>query len=133
MKVKDVIAAYYSAFNRMDKESFLSLLTDDVEHHINQGKIEKGKDAFRDFLGVMDAHYQEKVVDLVILTSGDENRAAAEFVIEGVYKKSQDGLPKAHGQKYRIPVGAFFTLRGGKVARITNYYNLPDWIEQVSK
>lgn len=133
MKAKEIIAAYYSAFNRMDVESFLSLLTEDVEHFINQGKVEKGKTAFRDFMGVMDAHYQEKVVDLVIMESDNNNRAAAEFVIEGVYKKSQDGLPPARGQKYRIPVGAFFTLREGKVSRVTNYYNLQDWIDQVSK
>ena len=133
MKTQDLIKAYYAAFNKMDIETFLSLLTDDVEHHINQGEIEKGKAAFRKFMGVMDEHYQEKLVDLVIMVNEDGTRAAAEFFIEGVYKKTQEGLPPAHGQKYRIPVGAFFQIRGGKVARIANYYNLPDWINQVSK
>jgi len=27
--------------------------------------------------------------------------------------------------------GAFFDLKDGKVARVTNYYNLQDWIAQV--
>ncbi|MGR9053240.1 MAG: isopropylmalate/homocitrate/citramalate synthase, partial [Gammaproteobacteria bacterium] len=38
----------------------------------------------------------------------------------------------AQGQTYRLPAGAFFEIRDHKVARITNYYNLQDWIKQVS-
>lgn len=133
MNTKELIQAYYSAFNRRDIEGFLDLLTDDVAHDINQGKREISKSAFRDFMHVMDTHYEEKVVDLVIFTSEDPHRAAAEFVIEGKYLKTQEGLPPAKGQKYRLPVGAFFTIKNGKVARISNHYNLQDWIDQVSK
>ncbi|HSX76099.1 MAG TPA: isopropylmalate/homocitrate/citramalate synthase, partial [Shinella sp.] len=32
---------------------------------------------------------------------------------------------------YRLPAGAFFEIRDGKVARISNTYNLNDWIAQV--
>lgn len=133
MTTQELIQTYYDSFNKMDIEKFLGLLTDDVEHVINQGGTEKGKEAFRKFMGVMDEHYQEKLTNLVIMVNGDGSRAAAEFVIHGVYKKTQEGLPKAAGQKYEIPVGAFFTIRDGKVARISNFYNLPDWIAQVSK
>lgn len=133
MKTKELINAYYSAFNRKDIESFLSLVTDDVEHHINQGKIELGKNAFRDFMAVMDAHYDEQVEDLVVMVSDDGTRAAAEFQIRGVYKKTQTGLPVAQNQNYRIPVGAFFTIKNGKISRISNFYNLKHWIETVSK
>ena len=41
-------------------------------------------------------------------------------------------LPEARGQKYVLPGGAFFTLKGGRITRITTYYNLQDWIRQVS-
>ena len=30
-----------------------------------------------------------------------------------------------------LPGGAFFDVRDGKIARVTNYYNLDDWIAQV--
>lgn len=133
MKTKELITAYYSAFNRRDVESFLSLLSEDVVHDINQGHREKGKQAFRDFMGVMDAHYDEQVKDLVVMISDDDKRASAEFIIEGKYKKTQTGLPPAKGQVYRIPVGAFFEITNGKISRVTNYYNLNDWIQQVSK
>ena len=42
------------------------------------------------------------------------------------------GLPPARGQKYVLPGGAFFDIRGGKISRVSNYYNLQDWIDQVS-
>jgi steroid delta-isomerase-like uncharacterized protein len=133
MKAKELVTAYYSAFNRRDAEALLSLLHDDVTHDINQGKTEKGKNSFRDFLGVMDAHYEETAKDLVVMVSDDDKRASAEFRIEGTYKRAQPGLPPAKGQKYSLPVGAFFEIADGKIKRVTNYYNLTDWIAQVSR
>lgn len=38
-----------------------------------------------------------------------------------------------HGQPYVLPAGAFFEIRDCKVARTTSYYNLPHWIEAVSR
>jgi hypothetical protein len=31
-----------------------------------------------------------------------------------------------------LPAGAFFDLEGGLISRVTVYYNLTDWIAQVS-
>ncbi|WP_339093713.1 ketosteroid isomerase-related protein [Deinococcus sp. VB343] len=126
-----VLERYYAAFNAGDWEGMLSLLTDDVRHDINEGPTQHGKDAFRQFLARMDAHYREQARDLVVMVSPDGQRAAAEFVIEGEYLRTDEGLPAAQGQRYTLPVGAFFELRGGRIARVTNYYNLADWTRQV--
>lgn len=126
-----VLERYYTAFNAGDWEGMLSLLTDDVRHDINEGPTQHGKDAFRQFLARMDAHYREQARDLVVMVSPDGQRAAAEFVIEGEYLRTDEGLPAAQGQRYTLPVGAFFELRGGRIARVTNYYNLADWTRQV--
>jgi steroid delta-isomerase-like uncharacterized protein len=128
-----LIQNYYDAFNSGDMDVFLSLLTDDVVHDINQGKRETGKEAFKQFMACMNYNYKEQLVEMVIMASEDGNRAAAEFVVLGKYLKSDEGLPAATGQEYRLPAGAFFEIRDGKVARITNYYNLQDWIAQVSR
>jgi hypothetical protein len=32
-----------------------------------------------------------------------------------------------------LPGGAFFEFAGGRISRVTNYYNLQDWIDQVSR
>jgi steroid delta-isomerase-like uncharacterized protein len=128
-----LIEQYYAAFNKGDMDTFLNLLTDDVIHDINQGRREIGKDAFKQFMGGMNNSYKEELVDMVIMATPDGARAAAEFVVLGEYLKTDEGLPEAKGQKYRLPAGAFFEIRDNKVARITNYYNLQDWIAQVNK
>lgn len=131
MQAEQVVRAYYAAFNAGDEGAFLALLTEDVVHDVNQGGREAGIEAFRAFLGRMNRSYREEITDIVVMTDGGD-RAAAEFVVHGTYLKGDEGLPAAHGQRYVLPAGAFFTLRDGKVARISNFYNLPDWIAQVS-
>ncbi len=127
-----LIYAYYDAFNAGDKAAFLDLLTDDVIHDINQGGSETGKADFAAFFDRMAQNYREQISDLIVLVSNDGTRAAAEFVVNGIYLQADEGLPPAHGQSYVLPAGAFFTMRGNRVARISNYYNLPEWIRQVS-
>ncbi|MDI3325578.1 ketosteroid isomerase-related protein [Pontibacterium granulatum] len=129
----ELLQQYYDAFNRQDMEAFLNLLTDDVVHDINQGGREVGKDVFTAFMDRMNAHYRERIVDLSITSNDDGSRAAVEFRVLGEYLSTDEGLPEANGQTYDLPAGAFFEIRDGKVARITNYYNLQDWIEQVSR
>jgi conserved hypothetical protein, steroid delta-isomerase-related len=128
----NLVEQYYKAFNNADMEIFLSLLTDDVIHDINQGKREIGKEAFTQFMACMNHNYKEQLVDMVIMANAEGTRAAAEFVVLGEYLKTDEGLPVAQGQTYKLPAGAFFDIRDNKVARITNYYNLQDWIAQVS-
>ena len=123
---------YYNAFNRGDMDAFLNMLTDDVIHDVNQSGREIGKEAFKKFMDRMNAHYKENIVDISITTNDAGDRAAVEFTVLGEYMSRDEGLPEAAGQTYRLPAGAFFVVRDGKVARITNYYNLEDWIAQVA-
>lgn len=132
MTSAELIQHYYQTFNTGDREAFLALLTEDVIHDLNQGTPEIGVPAFRAFLERMDRCYAEQVEELVVLVSPETpNRGAAEFFIRGKYLSTDDGLPSATGQTYFLRVGAFFELRDGKVARITNYYNLQEWLRQV--
>jgi steroid delta-isomerase-like uncharacterized protein len=127
----ETILAYYSAFNRRDWNAMLGVLTEDVAHDPNQGERQAGLEAFRAFLVRMDESYAEQLRNIVVTATPDGRHAAAEYMVHGEYKKQDAGLPPARGQKYVLPGGAFFTLRDGKLARVTNYYNLHDWIRQV--
>ena len=80
----------------------------------------------------MDHCYDETLQEIAIMVSEDGARAAAEFVVHGLYKQTDEGLPQANGQRYVLPAGAFFELKHGKIARVTTRYNLKDWIAQVS-
>lgn len=126
-----LIETYYATFNSGDRDAMLALLTEDVIHDINQGASEVGREVFRAFLQRMDRSYREEVTDLVVMAHEEGTRAAAEFYILGTYLHTDEGLPPATGQTYRLRVGAFFDIREGKVARVTNYYNLEDWLRQV--
>ncbi|MFN3277400.1 MAG: ketosteroid isomerase-related protein [Paracoccus hibiscisoli] len=131
MDAKALIAAYYDAFNAGRTDDMLALLHDDVEHHVNEGKIRKGRALFAEFNAHMTESYRENLTDMVIMANEAGDRAAAEFVVNGTYLKTDPGLPEANGQTYRLPAGAFFTVRDGRIARVTTYYNLADWMAQV--
>lgn len=126
-----LIERYYAAFNAGDSAAMLDCLTEDVAHDINQGGRQSGKAAFRDFLAHMDRCYRERLTDIVVMTSPDGDRAAAEFVVHGEYLADDEGLPSASGQSYVLPAGAFFEVRGDLISRVSVHYNLADWIAQV--
>ena len=132
-RATELVLAYYAAFNRGDRQAMLALLADDVVHDLNQGARESGRAAFAAFMQRMDASYRERLEDIVVLASPDGERAAAEYVVHGQYLKDDEGLPPARGQEYVLPGGAFFDIRGERIARVSNYYNLQDWIAQVSR
>ena len=121
-----------AAFTRGDLDVMLALLTVDVVHVLNQVGRDLGRDAFALFLARMNSSYREQLHDIIVLATIDGNRAAAEYVVHGEYHSTDEGLPPASGQKYILPGGAFFEVREDRIARVTNYYNLPDWIAQVS-
>lgn len=127
-----LVRRYYDAFNAGDTDGMLACLGDDIEHRVNEGAHRIGKDKFREFCGHMGVSYREQLQDIVIFANDDGTRAAAEFVVHGEYLETDPGLPEAKGQTYVLPAGGFFDIRGDRIVRITTFYNLNDWIRQVS-
>ena len=132
MTATDTIAAYFTAFNAGDTDAMLACLSDDIAHHVNEGNIRTGKPAFAEFCAHMSRCYRENLTDMVIFEAEGGTRAAAEYIVNGTYLSTDAGLPDANGQNYRLPAGSFFTLEGGLISRVTTYYNLADWVAQVS-
>ena len=130
--MSNVIKSYFAAFNRGDVDGMLDCLDGDVAHHVNEGQVRLGKEKFRAFCEHMNRTYREELTDMVIFEAGCGTRAAAEFIVNGTYLETDEGLPQARGQTYRLPAGSFFSLRDGKITRVVTYYNLADWIAQVS-
>ena len=128
-----LVRAYYDAFNRGDWEGMLACLSEDVAHDLNQGGRETGRAAFAAFLRRMEASYREQLHDVVVMADDGGTRAAAEYVVHGEYHHTDEGLPPAQGQRYVLPGGAFFDVREGRISRVSNYYNLQDWIAQVAQ
>ena len=126
------IKAYYDAFNRGDIDAMLDTLHEDFAHNVNEGATRLGKEAFANFCRHMSETYKEHLTDMVVFSNDAGTRGAAEFTVNGTYLKTDPGLPEAHGQTYVLPAGGFFTLKDGKMTWVTTYYNLNDWIAQVS-
>lgn len=130
MTTRAIVTAYYAAFNTGDTDAMLALVADDVRHDVNQGEPRHGKALFAEFNAHMTHCYREQLTDMVIFAEGQ--RAAAEFVVNGTYLATDDGLPEARGQTYVLPAGAFLSVDdAGLIDRITTYYNLADWLKQV--
>jgi steroid delta-isomerase-like uncharacterized protein len=126
-----LILRYYEAFNLGDVDTMLTCLSDDVVHGINQSGRVTGREPFRRFMDRMNRCYRERLTEVVVFTASDPTRAAAEYVVNGMYVATDAGLPPARGQTYVLPGGAFFTVKDGKITRVANYYNLQDWLRQV--
>jgi steroid delta-isomerase-like uncharacterized protein len=132
MNPADLVARYYAAFNAKNWTAMLDCVSGDVRHHVNEGANRDGKAKFADFIAHMDHCYDEQLKDLVIMSNAAGDRAAAEFIVHGVYKNTDGALPAARGQTYVLPAGAFFDIRDGEITRVTTYYNLQNWLAQVS-
>ncbi len=132
MTPTELLQTYYRAFNQQDLPLFLSTMSDDVVHDVNEGGRHHGKAPFEAFWATMSRCYQEEIVDIEIMFNADQSRAAVEYRVLGKYLATDEGLPEANGQTYDLPGGAFFEIKNGLITRISNYYNLQAWLKQVS-
>lgn len=132
MDSKSIIQNYYKHFNSKNYAEMLNTLSENIIHEVNQGKERHGKKLFADFLQHMDTCYDENLTEIFIYQTQDPSRIAAEFIVNGTYKRTDSGLPEARNQKYSLPAAAFFTIKNEKIEKIVTYYNLPKWVELVS-
>lgn len=128
----DTIKRYFAAFNLGDTDTMLDCLSDDVAHHVNEGQIRVGREKFADFCAHMTRCYKEELTDMVLFEAQNGTRASAEYIVNGTYLATDEGLPEAANQTYCLPAGSFFDLKDGKITRVTTYYNLADWMHQVT-
>ena len=127
-----IVKRYFDAFNAKNIDAMIDCLSDDVQHHVNEGKTRVGKKAFREFCAHMNRCYDENLTKMVIFDAPDHSRAAAEYVVNGTYLATDGDLPPARGQTYSLSAGSFFDIKDGLISRVTTRYNLTDWIRQVT-
>ena len=131
-KAEGLIRRYYEAFNRDDVAGMIACVAPDVVHDANQGSRRTGIEAFAAFCRHMQACYRERLEDVVVMAAADGRRAAAEFIVHGTYLRADPDMPAACGQGYVLPAGAFLEIEKDRIKRVSTYYNLQDWLAQVS-
>ena len=133
MSTLAIVQQYYQFFNQKNWAGMLSLVDTEIRHETNQGEVRTGHEKFTSFLQKMDECYDENLTDMLFFTEPSNHSIAVEFTVNGIYKKGDDDLPPAHHQTYILPAAAFLVVKDDKITRITTYYNIPHWIELVSK
>ena len=133
MQSLEIIKHYYACFNQKNWDGMLQLLHADIRHDVNQGSARIGIEQYRKFLQHMELCYDEQLKEMVFMPNADGTRVACEFVVHGMYKHTDGDLPAANNQRYVLPAGAFLELKEGKISRVTTYYNLPEWVRQISQ
>ena len=131
-ETEQLIERYFACFNAGDREGMIACLAPDVCHDVNEGDSRIGHEKFRAFMLHMDRCYRETLTGITVMSNPDGSRASAEFVVNGAYIATDDGLPPARGQAYVLPGGSFFEVSAGRITRLTTYYNLKKWIALVS-
>jgi steroid delta-isomerase-like uncharacterized protein len=132
MTALETVQQYYQSFNQKDWAGMIALLDENIRHEPNQGEPRIGISLFEAFMKNMDDAYEENLSDMVFFSEPTNKRISVEFIVNGIYKKGEEGFPEAHGQTYQLPAAAFLEVNEGKITRITTYYNLPLWIQLVS-
>lgn len=133
MDALQIVKNYYAAFNNKEWDKMLDLVSNDILHEPNQGEPREGKELFTAFMKKMDESYEETLTNMRFYVSEENDGSiAAEFTVNGIYNKAEEGLPAAEGQAYVLPASAFLKVKDGKVTRVATNYNLELWIELVS-
>lgn len=133
MTALEIVKQYYTYFNQQDWKGMLSLVHPDIRHEPNQGEPRIGKEKFAEFMQQMDESYEERLSDITYFTEASGSKVAAEFMVNGIYKKADEGFPPARNQQYTLPAAAFLEVKDEKISRVTTYYNLQRWIQLVSE
>jgi steroid delta-isomerase-like uncharacterized protein len=129
-----LVRRYYDAFNRGDTEDMLACVADDVIHDLNQGERRLGKERFRAFCARMAHHYKEELREIAVMGSADGARAAAEFNVHGgPIWPAKRACPRPRASAMSCPPARSSPSATAKIVRVTTYYNLTDWIMQVSE
>jgi steroid delta-isomerase-like uncharacterized protein len=115
----ELVTHYYDLFNRGDWDAMCALLRDDVRHDLNQGERQVGRAVFRAFLDRMARSYREQLRDVCVMGNG-AGRVGAEYVVEGEYLATDEGLPDARGPRSTLSVGPFYEAPDGNNQTVTN-------------
>ncbi len=127
-----VVQQYYEAFNKKDIDAILALCVENVQNDPNQGDPQVGKDKLKAFLETAWAHFDEQVSELVIMANADQSKIATEYLVKGTYYNSKPNLFPATNQYYEIYPTTVFTIKNGKITRMTRHYNTKQWLDIVN-
>jgi steroid delta-isomerase-like uncharacterized protein len=129
--MEKMINDYLSAWNAHDVERILSFFTDDCVYNCTpMEKVSRGKNELKDFFSNMFTEFPDAKIEMKSgFNAGD--RGAGEWVLSGTFAHSNNPAMPATGKKFSIPGVAINEYSGDKISRVTNYWNLASYLQQV--
>ena len=122
---------YVAAWNAHDMERVLSFCTDDVVfEEVPMEKVWRGKKEAKDFAKDTFTNFPDFKIEVKSgFSAGDQG--AGEWVMSGTFAHSSNPAMPATGKKFSIPGVGINEYSGGKISRVTNYWNLASFLQQV--
>ena len=129
----DVVAAYVAAWNAHDSGKAASYFADDVTYYdASVGKPVTGKDAAK--TSVID-NFLNAVPDAVWTMKGDPIAAGDKVSFEWEFSGTNTGAwsdgTKGTGKSFKITGASVFTVKGGKIAGQSDYYDALGFYKQL--
>ena len=126
-----MMSDYLTAWNTHDVEKLLSFFTDDCVYNCTpMGKVSRGKQELKDFISNTFTEFPDFKLEMKsAFNAGD--RGAGEWVMSGTFAHSNMPGVTATGKKFSIPGATINKFSGGKISRVTNYWNLAAFLQQV--
>ena len=108
-----------------------AIFTDDaVYSDVAGGKNHTGKEQIKQLLRAAFAWAPDFRVTMTSLTIGNET-AATEWISEGIQTGRIGDLP-ASGNSFRLRGASFLAFRDGKIAKVTDYYDMATLLRQLA-
>ncbi len=128
-----VVAAYLAAWNAHDSSKAASYFADDVTYYdASVGKPVTGRDAAK--TGVID-NFLNAVPDAVWTMKGDPIAAGDKVSFEWEFSGTNTGAwsdgTAATGKKFKITGASVFTVKDGKIASQSDYYDALGFYKQL--
>ena len=114
-----------------NKEAILPFFADDcVYEDVALGIINSGKGEVGKFIEDSLVAFSDFKVETKSVFSSDNKKLVSEWVISGIHTGDFPGLP-ATGKSFSVRGVSIIEFQDGKIRRITDYWNLASFLEQV--
>jgi len=131
-QIRRLVSELYAAWSLHRPEAIDTIFTDDaVYEDVAAGQRHNGKKAIKEFLCATFAWAPDFRVNMLSLTIGNDS-AATEWISEGIQTGPIGDLP-ASGNGFRLRGASILTFREGKIANVTDYYDMTTFKRQLGE
>src|ERR671919_155428 len=129
-QIRRLVSQLYAAWSLHEPAIIDRIFTEDaVYSDVAGGKNQRGKEQIKQLLHAAFAWAPDFRVTMISLTVG-ENAAATEWISEGIQTGPIGELP-ASGNSFRLRGASILTFRDGKIAKVTDYYDMATFLRQL--